>query len=219
VVDTFNTEQIKQAAILANHWGWHSNAIRTIAKVEYWNDLEIRFPTPYQPHVMHTANQLSLEPAWIYGVIRRESAFMPDARSSTGATGLMQLMQGTARGVAKRNNLLRPSVRDLMQGERNIQLGSTYLRQLLNRFDNHQVMATAAYNAGPHRVMRWLPTKGALPADQWIDTIPFTETRRYVRSVIAYTAIFERMLNEKPTQLKHRMLPVEIRQKTARSET
>jgi soluble lytic murein transglycosylase len=104
-----------------------------------------------------------------------------------------------------------------MQSDRNIQLGSAYLRQLLNRFDEHQVLATAAYNAGPHRVTRWLPTKGTLPADQWVDTIPFAETRRYVRSVMAYTAIFEWKLNDKPTQLKHRMLPVKTRQITAKN--
>ncbi len=208
VIADLDEAGLKMAAVLADNWNWHDYAIRTVAKGRHFDDLYLRFPTPYRSNILNAARQQNLEPAWIYGIIRRESAFNHDARSPVGATGLMQLMPKTARQVAKSLKLSRPGYSALVDPEQNIRLGSAYMRQLLDRYANHQVLATAAYNAGPSRVTRWSPENNVLPADLWVDTIPFTETRRYVRAVMAYTTIFEWKLYDKTSRLSKRMQPV-----------
>ena len=132
---------------------------------------------------------------------------MQDARSRAGALGLMQLMPATARGQAKRMKIRSPQTRDLMSPDTNIQLGAGYLGLVYERLDQHPVLATAAYNAGPHRVRKWLPDRD-LPADIWVETIPFSETRGYVQRVMTYTAIYQSRLGETPTRLSERMRPV-----------
>jgi len=112
---------------------------------------------------------------------------MTDARSSVGAKGLMQLMPNTAKQL-KRGSISRKYLYD---AENNIQLGTRYLRKLLDKNKGNQVVATAAYNAGPYRVKRWLKNTKAMPADIWIETIPFKETRNYVKSVLAYQEIYQ----------------------------
>lgn len=112
---------------------------------------------------------------------------MTDARSPAGAKGLMQLMPNTAKSLKKgkmnRNYLL--------NADNNIELGTRYLKKLLDRNSGNQVLATASYNAGPHRVKTWLKNLKAIPADIWIETIPFKETRNYVKSVLAYQEIYQ----------------------------
>ena len=117
---------------------------------------------------------------------------MSNARSHAGAMGLMQLMPATARHVAKNVLKTRPARRhELFQPDTNIALGSAYLKQMKGELGDSAVLATAAYNAGPHRVTRWLPAK-TLPADIWIELVPFKETRGYLRRVLAYTVIYEK---------------------------
>jgi soluble lytic murein transglycosylase len=96
---------------------------------------------------------------------------------------------------------------DLTDADTNIGFGSFYLRHVLDKFDNHVAMAAAGYNAGPHRVTSWLPEQ-AMDADRWIDTIPYTETRRYVRAVLAYTAIYEWQLTQTPLRLSQKLHPI-----------
>jgi soluble lytic murein transglycosylase len=122
--------------------------------------------------------------------------------------GLMQLMPATARGVA-RNMLQRkpPRRNEILQPDTNIALGSAYLKQMKGELGNSAVLATAAYNAGPHRVNRWLPQR-TLPADIWIELVPFKETRGYLRRVLAYTVIYEKRLGLEPTRLHQRLHPV-----------
>ena len=200
-------EEIAAAAVLASEWGLDDRAIFTAARADLSRALSLRFPTPYAESVLAESRENRLEPAWVHGVMRRESAYIADIRSSAGAIGLMQLMPGTAQDVARwrgqenwRGDLTDPGT--------NIAFGTYYLRHVLDRFDDHQVLATASYNAGPHRVAGWLPEKGAMEADRWIDTIPFTETRRYVRAVLAYAAIYERMLGGEQYDLTGRLRPV-----------
>ena len=161
----FNETKLKQAALLAHRWGWHDNAILTIARTSERSDLTLRFPTPYRDIISVNAQTLGIDPSWIYGVARRESAFKTDARSSKGALGLMQLMPGTARLESKRLGMDKPSQREILEADKNILLGSSYLNRMLERFGGHQVLVTAAYNAGPRRVDQWIPKDDAMEAD------------------------------------------------------
>ncbi len=191
------------AAVLAHQWGWHDRAVWTAAQTSHRNDYALRFPTPWDEQVSAASRDHALEAAWIYGVMRRESAFMADVRSSAGAVGLMQLMPRTAQFVGEK--IGRPvSTAELTDAALNIRLGSYYLNHVRERF-GHPALATAAYNAGPRRVQGWLPKEGELDADIWVDTIPFTETRRYVRAVMAYTTVFQWRLSQRTTPLAERM--------------
>ncbi len=186
-----------RAAILANRWGWHSRAISTVARLGNHDDLTIRYPLPWQEHFESFATAASISPTWAYGVARSESLFMRDVRSSAGAIGLMQLMPATGRAVAREIRLPYSGLATLTDPESNIRLGTSYLGQMAERFDGNPVLATAAYNAGPHRVDRWLPESGIEDARVWIENIPFNETRNYVKRVLSAQAIFHwRMTGE-----------------------
>ena len=124
----------------------------------------MRFPLHHADRVAQYAGKRNLDPSWVFGVMRQESAFMTDVRSSAGAVGLMQVMPDTARQVARELGLPSPSVRSLMNPDTNIALGTGYLRMMLDELEQDEVLATAAYNAGPHRVNRWLSDTGMPPA-------------------------------------------------------
>ena len=201
-------EQLQAAAKLAKQRGWHDRAIFTLARTGYWDDLELRFPLEHEELVTENARLHGLDIAWVFAVMRQESAFMNNARSHAGAMGLMQLMPATARQVAK--DVLKtppPRRQELFQPDTNIALGSAYLKQMKGRLGDSAVLATAAYNAGPHRVTRWLPEK-TLPADIWIELVPFKETRGYLKRVLAYTVIYEKRMGRQPKRLKQRLHPV-----------
>ncbi|MFT5399508.1 MAG: soluble lytic murein transglycosylase [Gammaproteobacteria bacterium] len=199
--------QIKQAATLASKWKWHDSAIRTVAKTPHRRDYSLRFPTPYKDQVLMQAQKNQLDASLIYGVMRRESLFDPKARSSVGALGLMQLMPRTARGVANSMGLKKPQRADILQVSNNINMGSYYLKSVMNRFDGNVALAAAAYNAGPSNVKRWLPRKGVMAADLWVETVPFTETRNYVQAVLAYSTVFDKKFGNK-TLMSSRMRDV-----------
>ena len=201
-------EELMAAALLAKTWDWHDQAIFTLARSDYWDDLELRFPLEHQQPVKKQAKRTRLDPSWVYGVIRQESAFNAAVRSHAGALGLMQLMPATARFVSR--NLLKqkpPKTSQLKIPEKNILLGTTYLRHVLDKLQQNPVLATAAYNAGPHRVNRWLPQR-QLPADIWVELIPFRETRQYVKRVFTYASIYDHRLDRKLTRISERMPPI-----------
>jgi soluble lytic murein transglycosylase len=193
------------AALIADRWGWHDRAILTVAKAERYDDLGLRFPLAHRDAVVRQARARGLDSAWVYGVLRQESAFMADARSSAGALGLMQLMPATAKLVARRINYPLRSDYELLEPETNIRFGTSYLRMVLDQLGDQPVLATAAYNAGPGRVKRWTAERGHLPMDMWIETVPFRETRDYLQRVLAYTAIYEWRLGQEPTRLSERL--------------
>jgi soluble lytic murein transglycosylase len=195
-------------AQVAHDWQHHVFAFRALAQGQQWDQLTLRFPTPYQQPVMQNADKNQLDPAWIYSIMRRESAYQTDIRSSAGAVGLMQLRPSTARYIGRQNGLPRQTYQNLTDAQSNIELGSAYLAYLMNKFDGHIVKATAAYNAGPRRVENWTATIDLLDADQWIDSIPFTETRRYVKAVLEHKIIFGKLLEQKPQRLSHLMQPI-----------
>ncbi|MGI9220899.1 MAG: transglycosylase SLT domain-containing protein [Woeseiaceae bacterium] len=191
------TEQKMQAAKLANRWGWHSRAISTIASAGHYDDLALRYPLPYHSTFEQHAAQASIPSQWAYGIARSESLFMRDVRSSAGAIGLMQLMPATGKEVAETISLPYYGIDTLTNPQSNIRLGTSYLGQMAKRYGGNRVLATAAYNAGPHRVDRWLPPNGKQDARIWIENIPFNETRKYVRRVLAAETIFHwRMTGE-----------------------
>lgn len=194
--------ELQAVAVLANQWKQHAQAIRSLAKAKSWDALNLRFPTPYKQPVMQNAERNGIEAAWIYGIMRRESAFAKDIKSPVGATGLMQLMPKTARYISKKISSKNISYKKLTEAKNNIELGSAYLSYLNQKYAGNKVLATASYNAGPNRVDKWIPTEGSLAADQWIDSLPYNETRAYVKAVLEYTTIFNSLLNKKYTRLK-----------------
>jgi len=200
-------QQLEQAAKLAQEWGWYSRSIATAALARSWDDLGLRFPAAYRQTVFNNAAKNSLDLSWVYAVIRQESAFTEDARSPVGALGLMQVMPRTARLLARHSRGRRHIRRLLLSPEPNIRFGTAYLRILLDRMKGHAVLATAAYNAGPGRVREWLPYEKAMPADLWVETIPFNETRLYLQRVLFYTVIYEQRLGFSPS-MRARMQPV-----------
>jgi len=182
------------AAKLANEIGWFDRAIFALSKVGYLNDVDLRFPLAFNDEINHHANKYAINPAWAFAITRRESSFMSDAHSSAGAKGLMQVMPNTAKLLTRRKKV---STKYLLNSKNNINLGTKYLKDLLDRYKGNQVLATASYNAGPYRVKKWLKSAKSLPADIWIETIPFKETRDYVKSVLAYQQIYQHKAGQK----------------------
>ena len=208
-----NNRELQVAAVVAKKWGWHDRAIYTVNRSGHLDDLDLRFPVLYRDKVEANARRTGVDPGWIYGVMRQESAFVPDARSVAGALGLMQLMPRTGRATARRMRLNIRSRSAIMNVDNNLRLGAYYLKTVLRRHNGNQTVATAAYNAGSHRVNRWLPQLDSLSADIWVDTIPFKETRNYVKNVMGFTAIYEHRLDLATTPLGDRMDAVTPRRK------
>ena len=189
-----NKEQKLAAAKLALEKNDPFLAIVSVAKTKDWNQVGLRFPLEFQELIIKYATQNEIPAAWVYGITRRESAFDAGIASGAKAQGLMQLIPPTAREVARKLNLPKLTKNDIFIPNTNIQLGSAYLRELLARFKGNFAQASAAYNAGPHRIPKWAPDN-ELEASRWIESIPFNETRKYVRAVMSYTTIYDYKLN------------------------
>ncbi len=202
-------EEKMQAAKLASRWNWYSRAISTSASVGQFDDLSLRYPLPYRGLFQQYAETARIAPTWAYGVARSESLFMRDARSSAGAIGLMQLMPTTGKTIAKELNLPYTGLNTLTDPQNNIRLGTTYLGQMARRYGGNRVLATAAYNAGPHRVDRWLPSTGNQDARVWIENIPFNETRQYVKRVMAAETIFHWRMTGETRRLSDELLQID----------
>ncbi len=197
-----NDQKRHAAAKLALEWQLPNWSILALSNAVNKNDLELRFPLMHTPNILNAAKRHQLDPAWIFAVTRQESAFVADAKSVAGALGLMQLMPSTASMVAKRHQIPLKSVKSVLDPHTNIQLGSSYLKMMLEMHQYNPVLATAAYNAGPGRVKKWLPEQ-KMEADTWVATIPFKETREYVENVMVYTAIYQQLLGKKPALSVH----------------
>ena len=204
-----SAEEKTQAAVLAHRWGWHSRAIATAARVGHYDDLALRYPLPFRQSFEQHATSASIPTTWALGIARSESLFMRDVRSRAGAIGLMQLMPATGRQVAQQIKLAYSGLDTLTDPNHNIRLGTTYLGSMVARYDGNHVLATAAYNAGPHRVDRWLPQSGIVDARVWIENIPFNETRKYVRRVMAAETIFHWRMTGEMRRLSDRLPQVE----------
>lgn len=151
-----------------------------------------RFPMPFRAEVVAAAKEIGLDPAVVYGLIRQESRFITDARSHVGASGLMQLMPATAQWTARKIGLnFTPAM--ITDHRTNLRLGTSYLKMVLEDFEGSMAMAAAAYNAGPSRPRRW--REGArLETAAWAETIPFNETRDYVKKVLSNASIYAALI-------------------------
>jgi soluble lytic murein transglycosylase len=190
-LSTLTEVELKVAAMLAHEWKWHDRAISTAHQAKIDNDLNVRFPLPYYDQVIKNAEAQQLDIAYIYAVMRQESSFQTNVRSSAGALGLMQLMPATARKIAIKQKISLKNNQAILVPSINIQLGTAYLREMLNRFNNNHLLATAAINAGATHAERWRKKYGCFPPDIWIELIPLTQTRDYVRHVLSYTLVFD----------------------------
>lgn len=203
--DSSDEQQKLVSAKLAHKLEWYERAIFSLADVGYWDDIELRFPLAYQNEFASSSAKAEIDSAWTMAIARRESSFMADANSPVGARGLMQLMPATAREVAKKavtaGQLYNPLI--------NIDYGTNYLNYLMQRNDGNLLMATAAYNAGYSRVRQWVPRDYAVPADVWVETIPYRETREYVKAVMAYYQIYNIRLNV-PTDVFKPLISMQI---------
>jgi soluble lytic murein transglycosylase len=195
--------QLLAAAELARRAGIFDRAINTADRTEHLHNYKVRFLAPFKDVFNERARAAGLEEAWVLGLVRQESRFIVDARSSVGARGLMQLMPATARWVAQRNGLHDFSPARVNEVPMNVALGTGYLKMVLEDL-GHPVLASAAYNAGPGRARRWRdqrPLEGAVYAE----TIPFNETRDYVKKVMANTMFYAHLLGGKLVPLKERL--------------
>ncbi|MFV1941492.1 transglycosylase SLT domain-containing protein [Pseudomonas luteola] len=191
----FNRDELVAQARMAYDMQWYFPAIRSISQAKYWDDLDIRFPIAYRDSFVREARQRGLHSSWVFAITRQESGFMADARSGVGAMGLMQLMPATAKHTASKFSIPLASPQSALQPDTNIQLGTAYLSMVHAQFNGNRVLASAAYNAGPGRVKRWLKDARHLAFDVWVETIPFDETRQYVQNVLAYAVIYGQKLN------------------------
>ena len=186
-----------QAIGLAARWGWYLQAIAAAAKLRIFDDYDVLYPRPYDAEVRRGASLTGLPPDLIYAIIRQESLYRADARSSAGALGLMQLLPETARRTAKAWDLPLRSTASLLQPSVNVPLGSAYLRGLYDRSGGQAALAMGGYNAGPGAVRRWLPD-APMEMDVWVENIPYNETRGYVQRVSWHMIVFGWLSDRKP---------------------
>jgi soluble lytic murein transglycosylase len=176
--------QLLAAADFARRNEVIDRAINTADRTQAEHDFVQRYPTPFLAQVEPRARNVALDPAWVYGLMRQESRFIMDAKSSAGAKGLMQLMPATAKWVARKIGMDNYHPGRVTEMDTNVTLGTSYMRMVLDGLDDHPLLASAAYNAGPGRARKWraeTPLEGAIYAE----TIPFSETRDYVKKVMA----------------------------------
>jgi len=204
-VSGLDRDGLRIAAALATRENWPDRAIAALGNSGDLRWYAWRFPKPYHELVDGQAQRLGLDAAWIMGLMRSESALAEDAVSPAGARGLMQLTPGTARQLARKHGLAYNGTQQLMQAGDNILFGTTYLRELLDRFEQNPVLAAAAYNAGPRAVDRWLADDHPADPVAWIETLPYFETRDYVPRVLAFTTLYDWRLDRPVTRVSARM--------------
>ncbi|MEO6292098.1 MAG: lytic transglycosylase domain-containing protein, partial [Burkholderiaceae bacterium] len=178
--------------------------INTSERTKTVIDFEQRFPMPHQKSVVKRSADISLDPAYVYGLIRQESRFVTDARSGVGASGLMQVMPATARWTANKIGLVNFTTDQINDRDTNIAIGTGYLKLVLDDFGGSMPLAAAAYNAGPGRPRSWR-NGPPLEAAIWAENVPFAETRDYVKKVLSNTANYAALLTGQPQSLKKRL--------------
>ncbi len=199
-------EHRRLAADLAYRRGWYDRAIFAFGGDPETQRLYTqRFPLARRSLVEHEARAARLDPAWVYGIIRSESAWVTDAHSHADAYGLMQVLPSVAKQVAKREKLEYAGPRDLFDPDLAIPIGTRYLAQMARAYDGSPWLASAAYNAGQRPVGRWIEARGELDPDFFIETIPYKETREYVARVLAFSVLYDWRMNGKVIPLTARM--------------
>jgi soluble lytic murein transglycosylase len=202
----FSDRQLLVAAEYARQNEILDRMVNTSERTRTEFDYTQRFPAPHNDILHPTAQGLGLDQAWVYGLIRQESRFISDAQSGVGAAGLMQVMPSTGKWVAEKIGMSDYGHGMLSDIRTNILLGTNYLNMVLNNAEGSQVLATAAYNAGPGRTRTWrglltAPMEGAI----FVETIPFEETRNYVRNVMSNATNYAALFEKRPQSLKARL--------------
>ncbi|MDR1351085.1 MAG: lytic transglycosylase domain-containing protein [Zoogloeaceae bacterium] len=199
-----NDRQLLAAAHFAYERQVYDRAINAAERTSEQHDYALRFLAPFASQVRPAAHEQALDDAWVYGLMRQESRFIVQAKSSAGASGLMQLMPTTAKWVAKQIGLKDYDHKRVNDTEINLLLGTAYMRMVLESLHQHPVLASAAYNAGPSRARAWsaaTPLEGAIYAE----TIPFNETRDYVKKVMSNAVYYSILFTGKPASLRERL--------------
>lgn len=202
-VRAMNDRELLAAAELARRAAIYDRAIGTASRTERLHDYRVRYLAPFRDVFREVADAHGMEEAWLLGTVRQESRFIAEARSVSGATGLMQLLPGTARWTARRTGYKGYSPKRVAEVQTNVSLGSRYLHHMLERL-GHPVLASTAYNAGPNRARRWRPAQ-ALEGAVFVESIPFDETREYVKRVLANTVHYALILEGRSRPLKERL--------------
>lgn len=200
----FDDHQFLAAAEFARRAGIWDRSISAADRTVRSHNFALRYPQPYREIFSEYAKTYELDEAWVLGLVRQESRFITDARSSAGAAGLMQVMPRTARFVAQKIGMRRYDSKAVTEAKTNITLGTGYLRMVLDQL-GHPVLASAAYNAGPGRAKRWRDTGRALEGAVYAETIPFPETRDYVKKVMANSVFYAALIHKQVTPLKARL--------------
>ncbi|NLS12223.1 murein transglycosylase [Vibrio sp. SM6] len=197
-------------AVYAAKMGWPHLSVKASIKAKMWNDLTVRFPLAYQKRFDFYAKKHQIDLVTLLSLARQESALDGQARSPVGARGLMQIMPKTAAYTARKYQIAYHDSDQLYNVGKNIEIGSQYLKGLLDQYDNNRIFALAAYNAGPHRVKTWRArTKGSVDVYAFIEAIPFKETRGYVQNILMFETYYRYLLDLQgdfitPNELNHR---------------
>jgi soluble lytic murein transglycosylase len=203
-IQTFSDAQLLAAAELARRMEWYDRAIATAERTRELHDFELRFLAPYRELAQQAARENQIDEAWVFGLMRQESRFVNVARSNVGASGLMQVMPSTARWIAQRLGLKGFHPNEMQDPAKNIQFGAYYLKHVQTTLDGSPVLATAAYNAGPGRAQRWRDTR-PMEAAVYIESIPFAETRDYVKKVMSNAMYYAARFGQPSVLLKDRL--------------
>ncbi|MFT4059553.1 MAG: transglycosylase SLT domain-containing protein [Legionella sp.] len=207
LLNDFISELPKDEASALVYWidttlKWHGKSVFLSNNETLNNQLTLRFPLAYEGTIKQYSKKYAIQPELIYAIIRQESGFREDATSAVGARGLMQIMPYTAGVVSKAAKISYTNQSQLFTSEKNINIGVAYLKQLAQRFSNHPILMAAAYNAGPKQVVYWRRTHPPKDIDVWIETLPWQETRNYLKNVMAFYVVYQYRLAQKPN-LEH----------------
>jgi soluble lytic murein transglycosylase len=199
----FDDVQLLAAAELARREEVYDRAIHTAERTVRLHNFALRYPAPYHDVFREYAKSHGVDESWVLGLVRQESRFNTSARSGAGAAGLMQVMPRTAKFVAHKIGLRNYRAKSVTDVETNVTLGTGYMKLVMEQL-GHPVLASAAYNAGPSRARRWRDEK-ALEGAIYVETIPFPETRDYVKKVMANSVFYSAVLDKGPLPLKKRL--------------
>ncbi len=204
----FSDQQLLVAAEVARRNEMYDRSINAADRTVQLHDFNLRYPTPYRESLQDNLHKHGLEEAWVYGLMRQESRFAAKAKSDVGAAGLMQIMPDTARWVARQIGMKGYRKGLIHQLDVNIKLGTYYMKTVFRQFDDNPVLASTAYNAGPTRARQWRgtqPLEGAI----YVETIPFDETRDYVKKVLSNTMYYSKLFGQTSKSLKQRLGVIE----------
>jgi soluble lytic murein transglycosylase len=199
-----NDRQLLAAAEVARRNELYDRSIYAADKTVQMHDFFLRYPSPYRAALQENLHKHGLEEAWVYGLMRQESRFITRVNSDAGAAGLMQIMPATAKWVARQIGMKGYRKGLIHQLDVNIKLGTYYMKTVSHQFDDNPVLASAAYNAGPNKARQWRG-KQTLEGAIYVESIPYDETRDYVKKVMSNTYYYSTLFGQPTRPLKQRL--------------